>query len=309
MFAADIGRAFGEGCIPGAIELPGCMSADGCANWDDRVSTTGSGVVDNVVIRNVRMSDAVKRSDIKQMKGNCESGEALDKNGNHVPAHQVSFWVNKLPMIELAKHSNIVVDNLVSMNCRADSFNVHGDVVDLTLQNSHFENAGDDCIGIWSAGIEDMMIRNVTTKNCAVTAGAQGNWGSCLGTYSFLTMDVDGLKCYDPFIDLDGCNPRTHYTAIHINRAFAYDCMPVGAALSLKNIEYFASAKPNVPLYRPKCGECRECCGPCGYDGFDDLDVYYLDDSVPRGSCKSVDAGCKGYTDDDDGEDDNDDVR
>ena len=46
---------------PGAIELPGCLSGDGCKEWDAGVATTGAGVVENVTVENVRMSDAVKR--------------------------------------------------------------------------------------------------------------------------------------------------------------------------------------------------------------------------------------------------------
>ena len=60
------------------------------------------------------------------------------------------------------------------MNSRADGLNVHGAVDGLTLQNSHIENSGDDCIGIWSTGIRNMSIWNMTAKDCSVTAGAQG---------------------------------------------------------------------------------------------------------------------------------------
>ena len=59
---------------------------------------------------------------------------ALDSSGAHVRAHQVSVWVAKLPDNERGSHSNVVVDNLVSMNSRADGFNVHGSVAGLTLQ-------------------------------------------------------------------------------------------------------------------------------------------------------------------------------
>jgi hypothetical protein len=65
----------------------------------------------------------------------------------------------------------------------------------------------------------------------------QTNWGSCLGTYAFTSLAVDGLACYDPFTDPTGCNPRTHWTAIHLNHAFAKDCMPMGATLSLAGVE------------------------------------------------------------------------
>merc|ERR1711871_535799 len=53
---ADLGRAASEGtlCGPGAIELPGCKSGSGCADWGD--DANGAGVVHNVVIRNVRLS-------------------------------------------------------------------------------------------------------------------------------------------------------------------------------------------------------------------------------------------------------------
>ena len=112
------------------------------------------------------------------------------------------MFASKLPSSEASKHRNILVDNLVSMNSRADGFNIHGAVQDLTLQNSHIANSGDDCIGVWSAGIENMTIRNMTAVNCAVTAGAQSNWGSCMGTYAFASLSVDGLDCYDPFLVL-----------------------------------------------------------------------------------------------------------
>jgi hypothetical protein len=204
---ADLGRSASEGtlCGPGAIELPGCLSGDGCKSWADAdadgdgdgdgdAGTNGNGVVSNVLIRNVRLSDAVKRADVQQMLSDCGTGEALDDDGNHVRAHQVSVWVAKLPASEKRQHTNLVIDNLVSMNSRADGLNVHGDVDGLVLQNSHIENSGDDCIGVWSTGTKNMTIRNMTAVNCAVTAGAQSNWGSCMGTYAFTSLKVQGLK-------------------------------------------------------------------------------------------------------------------
>ena len=293
---ADRGRAASEGtlCGPGAIELPGCLSGLGCDRWNG-LEANGNGVVSNVVIRNVRLSDAVMRADISKMAGEtnadrCNKGEALDADGNHVRAHQVTFWASKLPSIEKRVHTNIVVDNLVSMNSRADGFNVHGAVHGLTLQNSHLQNSGDDCIGVWSTGIERMTIRNMTAKNCAVTAGVQTNWGSCMGTYAFKSLAVEGLRCFDPFLSSAGCDARTHYSAIHLNHAFAKDCMPLGATLSLSGIEYYASAQPDVPLQRPKCGQCRSCCGSCSFDGFDQLAISY-DASVPKGQCMSAHTG------------------
>jgi len=61
--------------------------------------------------------------------------------------------------------------------------------------------------------------------------------------------------------------------------------MPVGATLKLSDVEYHTSEAPLTPLDRPKCGQCRSCCGGCGYSGFDNLDIEYVDGSVPRGSC------------------------
>jgi hypothetical protein len=297
---ADLGRAAIEGtlCGPGVIELPGCVSGTGCERWGDH--SNGHGVVRDVTIENVRLSDAVKRPSIAQMRSHvkpanqqaCNRGEALDVDGNHVPAHQVSVWVAKLPNSETGSHSNIVVDNLVSMASRADGFNVHGAVTGLILQNSHIENSGDDCVGIWSAGIKNMTIRAMTAKNCAVMAGVQTNWGSCMGTYAFQALSVEGLACYDPFLNATGCNPRTHWSAIHINKAFANDCMPEHATLSLAKIEYVASEAPDIAIRRPKCAQCKSCCGKCSPTGFAELAVEYLDDSVPQGSCKTMNAGC-----------------
>ena len=84
---ADLGRAASEGvlCGPGAIELPGCLSGNGCTEWDG--GANGRGVVSNVLVRNVRLSDAVKRADIRQMKGDCNLGEALDDDGRRVSLH------------------------------------------------------------------------------------------------------------------------------------------------------------------------------------------------------------------------------
>lgn len=42
-----------------------------------------------------------------------------------------------------------------------------------------------------------MVIRNVTLKNPSVTAGAQSNWGSCMGTYAFTNLTLDGFRCDD----------------------------------------------------------------------------------------------------------------
>lgn len=287
---ADLGRAGSEGtlCGPGAIELPGCLSGSGCERWDS--SANGEGVVRDVTIANVRLSDAVQRADIGQMKNNCQSGEALDSGGKHVPAHQVSVWAAKLPASEKARHSNITIDNLFSMNSRADGLNIHGAVDGLVLKDSHIQNSGDDCIGIWSSGIENMLVQNVTAVDCAVTAGQQGNWGSCMGTYAFTSLHVNGLMCVDPFLQTAGCNPRTHFTAIHLNHAFDTECMPTGAELTLAGISYLASNGGGA-LMRPKCGQCRSCCGPCSYAGFDNLTIKLLDGSVTQ-ECMSVSAGC-----------------
>ena len=116
-------------------------------------------------------------------------------------------------------------------------------------------------------------------------------WGSCVGTYAFASLAVDGLTCYDPFPTTDGCEPRTHYSAIHLNKAFDLDCMPRGATLSLSGVEYYASAAPDTPLDRPKCAQCEPCCGSCSAAGFEDLRIRYADGSVPQGSCMSVHAG------------------
>ena len=43
------------------------------------------------------------------------------------------------------------------------------------------------------SGIEGMTVRNISAVNCAVTAGVQGNWGSCMGTYAFHSLAVHGL--------------------------------------------------------------------------------------------------------------------
>ena len=163
---ADLGRSSHEGhlCGPGAIELPGCLSGDGCKMWDANL-TNGHGPISNVLIQNVRLSDAVKRAEISQMKGNCSEGEALDADGKHVRAHQVSVWLAKLPDSETGRNANVRIDNLVSMNSRADGLNVHSAVDGLTLENGHIENSGDDCIGVWGAGIDRMVIRNMTVSN------------------------------------------------------------------------------------------------------------------------------------------------
>ena len=69
MLRADLGRSSHEGhlCGPGAVELPGCLSGDGCpgnATWGSEY-TNGRGPVRNVLIQNVRLSDAVKRAGLK----------------------------------------------------------------------------------------------------------------------------------------------------------------------------------------------------------------------------------------------------
>ena len=169
---------------------------------------------------------------------------------------------------------------------------MHGAVKSFLLENSHIENSGDDCVGVWATGVEEMIIRNVSAVNCAVTAGAQSNWGSCMGTYAFTSLSLEGLACYDPFITTTGCNARTHFTAIHLNHQFANDCMPLGASLSLEGLAYFSSHNRTVPLRRPKCGQCRSCCGTCPFAGFDNLTIDYADSSVPPGSCMKNNAGC-----------------
>ena len=79
---------------------------------------------------------------------------------------------------------------------------------------------------------------------------------------------------------------------MHLNHAFAADCMPEGASLSLARVQYYASQQPAVPVDRPKCGQCRSCCGRCSTAGFDNLTIHYRDASVPKGSCMTENAGC-----------------
>jgi hypothetical protein len=112
-----------------------------------------------------------------------------------------------------------------------------------------------------------------------------------MGTYAFKSLSVDRLDCFDPFLNTTGCNPRTHYTAMHINSGFAQDCMPLDASLALSRITYSASVHPQTPLDRPKCGNCVSCCG-CSDAGYLNLTVHYLDNSVADGACERDNAGC-----------------
>ena len=66
--------------------------------------------------------------------------------------------------------------------------------------------------------------------------------------------------------------------------------MPMDATLALSDIEYFASAKPQSPLVRPKCGQCESCCGMCSHAGFESLKIT-TDGSVPAGQCMSEHTG------------------
>ena len=58
------------------------------------------------------------------------------------------------------------------------------------------------------------------------------------------------------------------------------------------NGEYVASARPDTPLERPRCGNCESCCD-CASTGYRNLTIHYLDSTVPDGSCKR---GCRPFT-------------
>ena len=53
------------------------------------------------------------------------------------------------------------------------------------------------------------------------------------------------------------------------NQAWPGSETPMPAASDgplLSRVEYFASARPDVPLDRPKCAQCESCCGACSGD-------------------------------------------
>ena len=172
-------------CGGGAFETKGCAEND-CHNSD--VNNAGSdGLASaHVVIDSVRLNDFFFPEDHEKVgahiDGNseCQSpswpSECCFCKPNGVRSTQVGVWIPQTRDADAGAFTHdVVVRNVVSRSTQADAVNLHGNVRDVLVENTYFENTGDDGFVLWGASNNPS---NVTFRDCiAVNPGImRPNW-------------------------------------------------------------------------------------------------------------------------------------
>jgi hypothetical protein len=191
-------------CGGGIFETKGCAE-NNCKN--SNVNNAGSdGIGSNhVTIDNVRLNDYYYAEDKAKVgasiPGNykCDTGVKGDCcfcKPNGIRSSQVGVWVPETRNAEGT--SSMTVTNVVSRSCQADGVNLHGNVQNVVVQNSYFENTGDDIYVLWGADLNPV---NVTFKDSiAVNPGVlRPNWyGNCAATYGVMSVAFENITCKAP---------------------------------------------------------------------------------------------------------------
>jgi hypothetical protein len=193
-------------CGGGVFETKGCAE-NNCKT--SNVNNAGSdGIGSNhVTIRNIRLNDFYYAQDKhkvgKAIPGNYECkpndenpGKCCFCKPNGIRSSQVGVWVPQTRNAEGT--SDLFVSNVVSRSTQADGVNLHGNVHDVVVQNSYFENSGDDIYVLWGA---DLNPGNVTFKDStAVNPGIlRPNWyGNCAATYGLESVVFENITCKAP---------------------------------------------------------------------------------------------------------------
>lgn len=87
------------------------------------------------------------------------------------------------------------------MSNQADSINLHGNVTDATVEDTYFQDSGDDIFALWGATSNPS---NVTFRNgIGVNPGIlRPNWyGNCVATYGLKSVLFENITCRAPTLD------------------------------------------------------------------------------------------------------------
>jgi hypothetical protein len=191
-------------CGGGAFETKGCAEND-CSNDVNNGGSDGIGSV-NVTIENVRLNDYHFPRDAflvgYAVPGNndCTTGSFTEECcfciPNDVRSSQVGFWA---PMTRNPEGTRrIRISNMVSSSTQADGINLHGRVVDAVIENTYFQNTGDDTYAVWGGDLDPEQI--LFKDSVAVNPGVlRPNWyGSCVATYGLKSVTFEGITCRAP---------------------------------------------------------------------------------------------------------------
>jgi len=187
-------------CGGAAFETKGCATND-CSTDVNNGGSDGNGSV-YVTIENVRLNDYYFAEDQAKIgahvPGNTKCHHHSYKccfcKANGVRSTQVGIWIPESRNNDTGTR-HFFVNNVVSRSTQADGVNLHGKILNATVQNTYFANTGDDTFALWGASSDPTA---VTFKNCvAVNPGIMRPhfYGVCVATYGLKEVVFDGMTC------------------------------------------------------------------------------------------------------------------
>jgi len=232
-------------CGGAAFETKGCARND-CSTDVNNGGSDGRGSV-HVTIENVRLNDYYFDQDKKKVgapiDGNtqCEDYQCCFCKPNGVRSTQVGIWIPESRNHRGTRH--FFANNVVSRSNQADGINLHGKVMNATVQNTHFSNTGDDTYALWGA---NSAPTGVTFKNgVAVSPGImRPNWyGVCVATYGLKEVVFDGITCRSPtsataIIPPWGGGQSFYSTSMFVFYTSFSAGYPAGNSLTIKNFTF-----------------------------------------------------------------------
>lgn len=152
-------------CGGGAFETKGCAENSCKKSSVNNGGSDGNGSV-HVTIENVRLNDYFYAADKAKMGASITGNYDCGKGGccfckpNGVRSSQIGVWVPEAR--NAAGTHDILISNVVSRSTQADGINLHANIKNAVVQNSYFENSGDDLYALWGAASTPS---NITFKN------------------------------------------------------------------------------------------------------------------------------------------------
>jgi hypothetical protein len=151
------------------FETKGCAENSCSKSGVNNGGSDGAGSA-HVVIDNVRLNDFYYQEDRGKVgavvpgNADCKTGDTTKEccfcKPNGVRSSQIGVWIPQSRSKEGTR--DVLVNNVVSRSTQADAVNLHGNLRDVVVQNSFFENTGDDGYVLWGG---DNDPGNVTFKD------------------------------------------------------------------------------------------------------------------------------------------------
>jgi hypothetical protein len=212
-------------CGGAAFETKGCAS-NNCFN--SYINNGGSDglAVEDVVIDNVRLNDYYWEEDQhlvgKNILGNTEcrdySGCCFCKP-NGIRSSQVGVYIpQSRDVYDGAWTQDVSITNIVSRATQADGINLHGNLRNVRVHNTYFENTGDDGYALWGANNNP---ENVTFSDAVIVNPGvlRPNWyGNCGATYGLKQVLFKNLTCRAPTLKYPIPVPNT-WNVTHIDNS------------------------------------------------------------------------------------------